>query len=79
MCELEHLVSKVREGESALSPIRILSGIQKLGNHLGYGKHEDAHEFLRLAIDTMQSIVVDEAGGEETVNRTKRSNVLGVG
>ena len=56
MCELENLVSKVRGGESALSPIRILSGIQKIGNHLGYGKREDTHEFLRLAIDTMQSI-----------------------
>jgi ubiquitin carboxyl-terminal hydrolase 36/42 len=72
MCELEHLVSKVRGGESALSPIRILSGIQKIGNHLGYGKQEDAHEFLRLVIDTMQSIFLDEAGGEKVI-RTAHS------
>ncbi|GLJ38128.1 hypothetical protein SUGI_0776230 [Cryptomeria japonica] len=68
MCELEFLVSRVRGGDGALSPIRILSRIKNIGNHLGYGKQEDAHEFLRFAVDTMQSICLDEAGGDEAIH-----------
>eukprot|EP01018_Ginkgo_biloba_P000495 Gb_05817 [translate_table: standard] len=68
MCELEHLVLRTREGESPLSPIRILSQIQNITTHLGSGRQEDAHELLRLSIDTMQSICLDEAGGEKVVD-----------
>ncbi|MBA0643518.1 hypothetical protein Goklo_027804 [Gossypium klotzschianum] len=50
-----------KEGESPLSPIRILSKIQKIGSNLGPGKEEDAHEFLRYAVDAMQSVCLKEA------------------
>uniref|UniRef100_A0A5B7BQJ4 Putative ubiquitin carboxyl-terminal hydrolase 17-like n=1 Tax=Davidia involucrata TaxID=16924 RepID=A0A5B7BQJ4_DAVIN len=46
ICEFECLVLKGREGKSPLSPIGILSQIQKIGSHLGPGREEDAHEFL---------------------------------
>ncbi|XP_012081651.1 ubiquitin carboxyl-terminal hydrolase 17 isoform X2 [Jatropha curcas] len=62
ICEFESLILKAREGESPLSPIRILSKIEKIGSHLGHGKEEDAHEFLRYAVDTMQSVCLKEAG-----------------
>ncbi|XP_050206045.1 ubiquitin carboxyl-terminal hydrolase 17 [Mercurialis annua] len=61
-CEFQLLILKARGGESPLSPIRILSKIQKIGSHLGHGREEDAHEFLRYAIDTMQSVFLKEAG-----------------
>ncbi|XP_021274587.1 ubiquitin carboxyl-terminal hydrolase 17 [Herrania umbratica] len=61
ICEFECLILKAKEGESALSPIRILSKIQKIGSHLGPGKEEDAHEFLRYAVDAMQSVCLKEA------------------
>ncbi|KAL5714276.1 ubiquitinyl hydrolase 1 [Ranunculus cassubicifolius] len=61
-CEFECLIQKAREGNSPLSPIGILSQLQGIGSHLGHGKEEDAHEFLRYAIDTMQSICLKEAG-----------------
>nr|CAD1838103.1 unnamed protein product [Ananas comosus var. bracteatus] len=32
------------------------------GSHLGHGREEDAHEFLRYAIDSMQSVCLKEAG-----------------
>eukprot|EP01018_Ginkgo_biloba_P025993 Gb_09344 [translate_table: standard] len=77
MCELEHLVSRVREGKSPLTPIRILSQIQNIGNNFGHGSQEDAHEFLRGAffpvlsnwfvINILQLICLDEAGGEKAV------------
>ncbi|KAJ8445096.1 hypothetical protein Cgig2_029468 [Carnegiea gigantea] len=61
-CEFEKLILKAKEGSSVLSPIGILSKIHKIGSHLASGREEDAHEFLRYAIDTMQSICLREAG-----------------
>lgn len=46
-CEFEYLIQKAKEGVSPLSPIGILSKIHKIGSHLGHGREEDAHEFLR--------------------------------
>ncbi|KAI4328140.1 hypothetical protein L6164_020522 [Bauhinia variegata] len=62
ICEFECLIQKGKEGNSPLSPIGILSKIHKIGSHLGHGREEDAHEFLRCAVDTMQSICLKEAG-----------------
>ncbi|KAL5820025.1 hypothetical protein ACOSQ4_023867 [Xanthoceras sorbifolium] len=62
ICEFERLILKAREGYSPLSPIGILSKIKKIGSHLGHGREEDAHEFLRCAVDTMQSVCLKEAG-----------------
>ncbi|CAH2043345.1 unnamed protein product [Thlaspi arvense] len=68
VCEFEFLILKSRGGESPLSPIKIISRLQKIGKHLGPGKEEDAHEFLRCAVDTMQSVFLKESGpfSEET-------------
>ncbi|XVF59091.1 hypothetical protein PTKIN_Ptkin07bG0247000 [Pterospermum kingtungense] len=61
ICEFECLILRAKEGESPLSPIQILSKIQKIGSNLGPGKEEDAHEFLRYAVDAMQSVCLKEA------------------
>ncbi|XP_077212938.1 ubiquitin-specific protease 16 [Tasmannia lanceolata] len=61
-CEFESLVLKSKEGKSPLSPIGILSQIQSIGCNLGHGREEDAHEFLRYAIDKMQSVCLKEGG-----------------
>ncbi|CAK9163609.1 unnamed protein product [Ilex paraguariensis] len=61
-CEFESLVLKVKEGSSPLTPIGILSQLQNIGSHLGNGRQEDAHEFLKNAIDAMQSVCLKEAG-----------------
>ncbi|XP_031258966.1 ubiquitin carboxyl-terminal hydrolase 17-like [Pistacia vera] len=62
ICEFERLILKAREGNSPVSPIGILSKIEKIGSHLGHGREEDAHEFLRCAVDTMQSVCLKEVG-----------------
>ncbi|XP_010916668.1 ubiquitin carboxyl-terminal hydrolase 17 isoform X2 [Elaeis guineensis] len=61
-CEFESLLMKAKQGQSPLSPIGILSHIHKIGSHLGHGREEDAHEFLRYAIDVMHSVCLKEAG-----------------
>ncbi|KAJ7213735.1 hypothetical protein O6H91_11G033200 [Diphasiastrum complanatum] len=76
MCELEDHVRRVFNSEDAFSPISILSRLRHIGNHLGYGKQEDAHEFMRFAIDSMQSICLDEAGGEKAVDTRSQETTL---
>uniref|UniRef100_A0A1J3IZ64 ubiquitinyl hydrolase 1 n=1 Tax=Noccaea caerulescens TaxID=107243 RepID=A0A1J3IZ64_NOCCA len=57
-CGLENLVLKAKEGKSPLSPHGLLSQLQNIGIFLGNGKQEDAHEFLRFVVDTMQSVCI---------------------
>uniref|UniRef100_J3MTU8 ubiquitinyl hydrolase 1 n=1 Tax=Oryza brachyantha TaxID=4533 RepID=J3MTU8_ORYBR len=61
MCEFEKLVAEGRQGKPALSPTGILSHLPDIGSSFGPGKQEDAHEFLRYAIDAMQSVCMKEA------------------
>ncbi|PIN16971.1 Ubiquitin carboxyl-terminal hydrolase [Handroanthus impetiginosus] len=72
LCEFEHLVRKGQEMSCALSPVGILSQIQRIGSHLSHGREEDAHDFLRNMVDTMQSLWLEEAGvsGSSAENST---------
>ncbi|WOK93431.1 ubiquitin carboxyl-terminal hydrolase 17-like [Canna indica] len=74
-CELENLLVKAKLEQSPLSPARILSHIHKIGSNLGHGREEDAHEFLRYAIDAMQSVCLKEAGAH-TVDRWAEETTL---
>ncbi|KAF8408879.1 hypothetical protein HHK36_004948 [Tetracentron sinense] len=68
MCELEQHVMMLRESGGPLSPSRILSHMRKIGCHMGGGSQEDAHEFLRLLVTSMQFICLERLGGEKEVN-----------
>ncbi|KAK4742671.1 hypothetical protein SAY87_000672 [Trapa incisa] len=61
-CQLEGLVLKFQEGKSPVSPIGIVSKLKNIGSQLGQGRQEDAHEFLRYAIDKMQAVCLMESG-----------------
>lgn len=76
LCELQHHVRRVRQSEEPFSPLGILSRIPKMSGSLGYGRQEDAHEFMRVAIDSMQSICLDEVGGEKAVHPDTRETTL---
>ncbi|CAJ1973610.1 unnamed protein product [Sphenostylis stenocarpa] len=67
LCEFETHVARARLSSQAFSPMNILSRLPNIGGTLGYGKQEDAHEFMRFAIDAMQSVCLDEFGGERAV------------
>ncbi|KAI3467192.1 hypothetical protein Pfo_023855 [Paulownia fortunei] len=68
MCELEQLVMMLRESGSPLSPVNILMYIRSLNSQIGDGSQEDAHEFLRLLVASMQSICLEGFGGENVVD-----------
>ncbi|RAL47956.1 hypothetical protein DM860_015743 [Cuscuta australis] len=75
-CEFERHVEKASQGRQPFSPINILSRLPSLGCNLGCGKQEDAHEFMRFAIDTMQSVCLDEFGGEKAVPPSSQETTL---
>ncbi|XP_022862204.1 ubiquitin carboxyl-terminal hydrolase 18-like isoform X2 [Olea europaea var. sylvestris] len=68
LCEFQAHVERASRSLQPFSPINILSRLPNIGGNLGYGKQEDAHEFMRFAIDTMQSACLDEFGGEKAVH-----------
>ncbi|KAJ6830081.1 ubiquitin carboxyl-terminal hydrolase 15 [Iris pallida] len=76
MCELEHHVLMLREGGGPLSPTRILSNMRNIGSRMGGGNQEDAHEFLRLLVMSMQSICLEGVGGEKEVNPILQETTL---
>lgn len=77
-CEFQRLVLKAKGGSSPVSPISILSQIQKIGSHLSNGREEDAHEFLRYAIDTMQSSCLKEAGVSASSSLDEETTLMGL-
>lgn len=78
MCEFECLILKAKEGKSPLSPIGILSQLRNIGSQLGNGREEDAHEFLRYAIDTMQSVCLMEAGVNASRSLKEETTLVGL-
>ncbi|KAJ8555346.1 hypothetical protein K7X08_012842 [Anisodus acutangulus] len=76
LCEFQHHVERASRSQQPFSPINILSRLPNIGGNLGYGKQEDAHEFMRFAIDTMQSVCLDEFGGEKAVPPNTQETTL---
>ncbi|KAA8524077.1 hypothetical protein F0562_010492 [Nyssa sinensis] len=68
MCELEQHVMMLRESGGPLSPSRILLHMRSINCQIGDGSQEDAHEFLRLLVTSMQSICLEGLGGEDMVD-----------
>ncbi|GMI89653.1 hypothetical protein HRI_002634700 [Hibiscus trionum] len=77
-CEFENLILKAKDGRSPLSPIGILSQLHNIGSQLSSGKEEDAHEFLRYAIDAMQSVCLKEAGVVSSSCLEEESTLIGL-
>ncbi|KAL6985113.1 ubiquitinyl hydrolase 1 [Sarracenia purpurea var. burkii] len=76
LCEFQTHVERASESQHPFSPINILSRLPNIGGNLGYGKQEDAHEFMRFAIDTMQSVCLDEFGGEKALDLSTQETTL---
>ncbi|XP_012455330.1 ubiquitin carboxyl-terminal hydrolase 19 [Gossypium raimondii] len=76
LCELQIHIERSSQSLHPFSPTNILSRLPNIGGNLGYGRQEDAHEFMRFAIDTMQSVCLDEFGGEKAVDRSSQETTL---
>ncbi|KAM0901800.1 hypothetical protein ACQ4PT_019712 [Festuca glaucescens] len=76
MCELEQYASTLRESGGPVSPSRILSNLRNIGYRLGGGSQEDAHEFLRHLVMSMQAACLDGLGGEKQVEPSLQETTL---
>lgn len=76
LCEFQAHVERASQSLHPFSPINILSRLPNIGGNLGCGKQEDAHELMRFAIDTMQSVCLDEFGGEKAIHPSTQETTL---
>ncbi|CAF1861592.1 unnamed protein product [Brassica oleracea var. botrytis] len=67
LCEFETHLERANISRFPFSPMNIISRLPNIGGNLGYGRQEDAHELMRFVIDMMQSVCLDEFGGEKVV------------
>ncbi|CAD5329656.1 unnamed protein product [Arabidopsis thaliana] len=76
LCEFQTHVERASQSRFPFSPMNIISRLTNIGGTLGYGRQEDAHEFMRYAIDMMQSVCLDEFGGEKIVPPRSQETTL---
>ncbi|XP_050364468.1 ubiquitin carboxyl-terminal hydrolase 18-like [Argentina anserina] len=76
LCEFESHLERASQSSQAFSPTNIISRLPNIGGNLGYGRQEDAHELMRFAIDTMQSVCLDEFGGEKAVDPSSQETTI---
>ncbi|XP_055812763.1 ubiquitin carboxyl-terminal hydrolase 18 isoform X2 [Solanum dulcamara] len=76
LCEFQQHVEKASWCRYPFSPIGILSVLPNIGGNLSCEKQEDAHEFMRFAIDTMQSVLLDEFDGDKAVPLSAQETII---
>lgn len=76
LCEFQTHLERCSQSSQPFSPTNIISRLTNIGGNLGYGRQEDAHEFMRFAIDTMQSVCLDEFGGEKAVPPSSQETTI---
>uniref|UniRef100_A0A7N0UPS3 ubiquitinyl hydrolase 1 n=1 Tax=Kalanchoe fedtschenkoi TaxID=63787 RepID=A0A7N0UPS3_KALFE len=77
-CEFESLILKAKDGNSPISPIGIISKLPNIGSHLSNGREEDAHEFLRYVVDTMQAVCMNEARNKVSDTTEEDTTLVGL-
>uniref|UniRef100_A0A453T3L6 USP domain-containing protein n=1 Tax=Aegilops tauschii subsp. strangulata TaxID=200361 RepID=A0A453T3L6_AEGTS len=76
LCELQSHIQRAFDSVHPFAPTNILSHLPNIGGNLGFGRQEDAHEFMRFAIDKMQSACLDEFGGEKVVDHSTQETTV---
>ncbi|XP_059286606.1 ubiquitin carboxyl-terminal hydrolase 18 [Lycium ferocissimum] len=76
LCEFQLHVERASQGRQPFLAVSRLSRLPNIGGNLTCGKQEDAHEFMRFAIDTMQLVSLDEFGGEKAVPPSTQETTL---
>ncbi|KAJ3416098.1 Ubiquitin carboxyl-terminal hydrolase 36 [Chytridiales sp. JEL 0842] len=76
-CELEKHVIRCFTGpreKRAISPKTFVGRLKSIAKHLRVGRQEDAHEFLRYFVDSLQNSVL--AGHEKIEQKLKETTVV---
>ncbi|KAH7671778.1 Ubiquitinyl hydrolase 1 protein [Dioscorea alata] len=76
LCDLQAHFERARESLHPISPTCIVSQLSKIRPYLGNGNQEDAHEFMRIVIEEMQSVCLDEFGGEKALDLSSQGTTL---
>lgn len=64
-CELERHVRSCVESSKAVSPAALCKRVRALGSAMGYGRQEDAHEFVRSLLYAAFKCMLEPHGGEQ--------------
>lgn len=59
-CEFQTHVERASQSHLPFSPVNIISRLTNIGGTLGYGRQEDAHEFMRSVVFITQWILASE-------------------
>jgi ubiquitin C-terminal hydrolase len=81
----QHIVADVwvkQSGKTAIRPSNIVQNIKRIGKHFRPGRQEDAHEFLRLLLDSIHEDIlklkgIKSKGGGRIAETTLISRVFG--
>lgn len=56
LCEFQTHLERASQSLQAFSPTNIISRLPNIGGNLGYGRQEDAHEFMRFLLLVLDSV-----------------------
>ncbi|XP_067928102.1 ubiquitin carboxyl-terminal hydrolase 36-like isoform X2 [Watersipora subatra] len=69
LCILQDHLSRSLCGGKAFKPLRVLQNLRNIAKNLTWGQQEDAHEFLRYVVDSMQKSCLFGTNGLDTYSK----------
>ncbi|KAL8587837.1 hypothetical protein ACOMHN_021055 [Nucella lapillus] len=74
MCTMiQHIKTALNHSGSAFKPNSVLYKLKYIAKHFRHGRQEDAHEFLRLLMDSMQKACLD---GHKKLDKLSRETTV---
>uniref|UniRef100_A0A6I8Q583 USP domain-containing protein n=1 Tax=Xenopus tropicalis TaxID=8364 RepID=A0A6I8Q583_XENTR len=69
MCLMQKHIAQVKSvsGRGAIKPVEVYNALNRIAGHFKQGRQEDAHEFLRYAVDALQQACLT---GYDSLDRT---------
>ena len=78
MCIIARTLQSTHEKTgSAVKPLLVYNRLKMICKHMVHGRQEDAHEFMRYLIESMEKAYLHSVGGMKLDTRSKETNPLG--